>query len=190
MLKTKPISVGIDAHISRLQEFMYNELTSGPWVSINGIENKFKCYGRCYRNNTANGYLPELYNSKGEYLPLTYDDNLTVISFFGVGEDISIQQNAKAPVHLIFWVNLNKLKPSVALEDDRVDEAVRLQVYDILKPRHFGFELTGITTGWDNVFAEYSAMKTVTDKYRDMHPYHAFRFDFSLMYNPSHPFNS
>ena len=63
-----------------------------------------------------------------------------------------------------------------------VTQHARLQL--LVQSGYQGFVFTGIRTGIDNVLEEYPG--SIRDKglrFRDMHPFHCFRFDFNLNYN-------
>lgn len=169
--------VGVDINIKGLQRYLYPQLKT-LW-GIND-DTSFDSYGRAYRNQTEDGYIPEVYVGLKEYKEVLFDDKLKALSFFGVSEDVSYSDAATAQVFLIFMVNLDQIKPGVG----RNDEEVRNGVQRLLTPAPYGFTMTGFATGIDTVFKEYSGWrKTQGIKYRDMHPLHCFRINFSLLYD-------
>lgn len=177
-VKNKP--VGIDINIDRLQRVLYPQLKTA-W-SITG-DTAYDCYARAYRNQTADGYIPEVYKGTDEYKEVLFDDTLSALSFFGVGEQVRYQTGsaATAQVYLIFMVNLSKIKNGAT----RNDEEARTDVIRLVTPAPAGFTLTGIDTGIDTVFKEFSGFRKEQGmKYRDMSPFHCFRINFSLLYDP------
>jgi hypothetical protein len=178
MIQTRLEAKGIDLPIERLQQMLYAKLPA-----IWGIApDEYDCYGRCYRGETDNGYMPMIYAGAGEYEEVFGNDAAAVQSFFGVSEKISIAEQGfnKADVHLVFFVNLQRVSDST----DRDDDAARRAVYNLLKLEQFGFTLKEQVTGIANVFAEYPG-KLNTIQYRDMHPYHYFRYNMELVYQPN-----
>jgi hypothetical protein len=138
-------------------------------------------YGRAYRNQTQDGYTPELFIGGIDYYDTFFDDTLSANSFFGVGDVTTIKDGSStADCFLIFCVNLQKVKPG----NDRNDEAVHVDVQKLCIAEPYGFRATGWVTGIDSVFKEYSGWKKSDGiKFRDEHPYHCFRLNFKLLYN-------
>jgi hypothetical protein len=175
----KPSVTGIDIPIQKYQTFLYNGLRA-KW----NIETMFNMYGRAYRNQTQDGYTPEIYKGNDEYSDSYFDDTLHGSAFWGVGEQtkVSLEGDITAQVFVIFMVNLNFIKPSFS--GQRNDEEVRVDVATLAVERFSGFFLTGIITGIDQVFKEYSGYKAVKGiKFRDMQPWHCFRLNFQVNYN-------
>lgn len=168
---------GIDEHIDKLQSLINSKLITAWSIA----DDTYKCYPRCYRNAEDNGYIAENYEGAGEYKEVYLDDTLKAISFFGIGNNIPAGAESKAEIHLVFFVNIDKVKPG----SDRRDEEVRLDVYKILNRELFGFQVKGIITGLENVLREYPGSRR-DDRLKnvDMHPFHCFRFDLELTYQP------
>ncbi len=176
MLYTKGSPVGIDIPIQNMQEYLHEELNT-LWF-LGG--NDYQAYGRCYRNQKDNGYIAEAYKRRNEYGELYLDDKYPVMSFFGVGENIDFKTSNSAKVHLVFFVNVQRVKNL----QHRGDEEVRKDVQSLVQSRYQGFVLTGIRTGINNVLEEYpGSVRDEGMKFRDMHPFHCFRLDFTLQYN-------
>lgn len=173
----KPNPKGLDIHIGKVQSFIYGRLKS-LW---NVTDASFDCYARAYRNQTADGYIPEVYKGSKEYKEVFFDDKLAAISFFGVAENIRYTMaTATAPVYLIFMVDLSKIKSG----DYRMDEEAHVDVQKLFQPGRSGFNMTGFSTGIDSVFKEYSGWRKEQGmKFRDMHPLHCFRIDFLVSYD-------
>jgi hypothetical protein len=173
--KVKP--VGIDANIQAFQTLVFNQLLSAWGLG----SDEFNMYGRAYRNQTDDGYTPEVYIGNKEYQEVYFDDTLAALAFFGVKENIAYEAGSTtADVFLIVMINLNRVSP----ENERQDEEVRIQAATICSQIRSGFKLTGITTGIDSVFSEYSGWRKKDGiKFRDQHPFHCFRLNFKLLYN-------
>jgi hypothetical protein len=179
MLITKNNPVGIDAVIDKVQRKMFAAL-SETWPA--GI--KYDCYPRCYRNKKDNGYIAEVFLSgtKKDYKEAYWDDKLAALSFFGIDPTIDLGDGNKALIHVVFFVDLKKLKPNVS---ERADEEVRLDVQKILQKQIAATRLLRVTTGLENVLKEYpGSYRDERLKAVDMHPVHCFRFDIEVRYSP------
>lgn len=171
MLFIKDNPIGIDKPIQKLQQHLYGQL-----IKVWGVNEKdYKCYGRAYKNQMANGYRPEVYVGAKEYADTFFDDTISASSFFVAKDKADFGTGmTSTTVSLIFCVNLSKLKPEVM---HRADEEIRQDVMN--RCDMFGFSLSSVTTGISNVFLEFNPASI---KFRDMHPFHCFRLDLSLSY--------
>ena len=184
MIVTKNNPVGIDKKIDLLQKSLFSSLIK-TW---NLTEDKYNCYPRCYRNQTKDGYTAEMFTGGVDYDELYINDQVSVTSFFGVGqvEKILPDNTKQADIHLIFSLNLPEVKPNPA--GQRNDEEVRLDVQKVLDSfgTAHGFQLQSQTTGIDKILSEYpGSRKTIGLKYTDMHPNLWFRFDLQIFYQPT-----
>lgn len=180
MLFQKTTATGIDVSIQRLQSYLHSELLA-KW-DIDTAD--YECYGRCYRNQKEQGYIPEVFkggtNGK-EYHEVLLNDKVKAVSFFGVGANTTIGQDENtAQVHLIFWVNLKELSTAT----HRADEEIRNDVQQLLDKGLYMFIPTAAITGIDGVLTEYTGWRNTDNvNFRDMHPYHCFRFNMNLTYD-------
>lgn len=183
MIALRQNPVGVDKLISSLQKKLYAELP-GLWDIE---ESKYNCFARCYRNQTKTGeYMAEVFDGGTEYREVYFDDNVSVTSFFGISQEarIAADNMMTADIHLIFFVNLGKIKP----DDDRNDQEARIDVQRIVD--HFGmsrgFSITKQVLGLDKILAEYPGTRKEEGlKFKDQHPLHAFRFDMQVFYQPT-----
>ncbi|HRS66198.1 MAG TPA: hypothetical protein P5519_09985 [Spirochaetia bacterium] len=186
MLITKTNPVGIDALIQQLQTKLHTELCTA-WALTdceNDQQNKYYCYGRAYRNATANGFIAEVYTSNGEYKEVYWDDKLYAVSFFGIAAQTDRTIGSKTDVHLVYFVNTKKLKPDVT---HRADEEVRLDVLNIIGKSSFGFVVDSVELWLQNVLQEYpGSIRDERLKYVDMYPVHCFRLNMTINYNPNY----
>lgn len=178
MLITKTKPAGVDVPIQKVQEFLHTRL-----LALWGISSDvYRAYGRCYRNKQDFGYIAENYEGKDEYKEVYWDDNLTVISFFGIGSSVKHDKiKESVDVHLVFFLDLKKVKPSIL---HRADEEVHTDLLKLLGEGREGMTYTGLDTGVDNVLREYPGSRR--DKRliaADMHPAHCFRLNFTLLYS-------
>jgi hypothetical protein len=176
IIKNNP--VGIDERIDVLQKGIFSSLIK-TW---NLSESKYNCYPRCYRNQTKDGYTAEMFTGGNDYEELYINDQVSVTSFFGVGQNSTIQADqVQSDIHLIFSLNLNEVKPGTQRNDEEVRQDV-LRVLDTFGAAH-GFIITSQTTGIDKILAEYpGSRKSIGLKYTDMHPNLWFRFDMITFY--------
>lgn len=183
MLNVITNPVGIDAEIKRFQTDLHNSLMEKWGLDVNvAAENKlYQCYGRCYRNKKDNGYIAEVFDGGKDYKDAYWDDSLRAISFFGISNSIRHELVEKAEVHLVFFVDLKKLKPTLV---NRADEEVRLDVLNAVADSPGSFVYTSMDLWLENVLKEYPGtyrderLKTV-----DMQPRHCFRLNFTLLYD-------
>jgi hypothetical protein len=178
MIYKKECPQGLDIWIKRLQEDLYDYLLD-EW---NLRDKDYNCYGRAYRNRKATGYVPELYLGNGEYKELLLDDKVAVHSFFGIGNNIVIDnyKSQTADVHLVFFVNLEAIKNT----SHRADVEARLDVYNMLKLEFHQFILKSEVTGVEKVLEEYTGRDQTNLIQFDTHPWHCFRFNMRCTYDP------
>ena len=179
MLLTKTNPVGIDIPMQKLQSYMHDRLISKWAVADNTA---YRCYGRAYRNQTADGYIAENYEGAKNYKEVYWDSSLTSISFFGITPKTNFDAGNESPdVHLVFFVNLEKIKPLIT---HRADEEIHKDVINVINEKSYGFMLQSIDTGIENILREYPGSRRDDRlKFVDMHPTHCFRLNFKLNYN-------
>lgn len=182
MIAVKTNPVGIDKPISSLQTKLYTSLRSTWGIT----EAKYNSYGRCYRNEKDNGFIAEVFTGGKDYKEVYFDDTVSVVSFFGIGNETLVAQDGMmtANVHLLFFVNLKEIKPGA----ERNDEEARLDVQHILDTygTAHGWLLTKQMIGIDKVLAEYpGTRRSIGLKYKDQQPLNCFRFDLQIFYQPT-----
>ena len=177
MLYAKTSPIGIDFRIQKLQAFLHSELLTA-W----GLETaKYESYGRCYRNKKDAGYVAEVYTGSDQYKEVYWQDGLSAISFFGVSDKIMSKLGETANVHLVFFVDISKLKPTIT---HRADEEVRADVMS--RVEMFGFSLVSVDLWIENVLKEYAgSYRDERLKAVDMHPIHCFRLNLKINYQVS-----
>lgn len=177
---TKTNPVGIDVEIQKFQTDIYNALIEKWGLTLS--TNLYECYGRCYKNKKDNGYIAEHYTGQNDkYKEVFWDSKLAAISFFGISDKIENKSIQSTDVHLVFFVDLKKLKPSI---HHRADEEVRADVLSIVANGSYGFSFDSIELYLENCLKEYNgSLRDERLKFVDMHPSHCFRLNFSLDYN-------
>lgn len=183
MLITKTSPVGIDAAIQKLQSFLHSELMVKWGLDPDdAAQNKlYECYGRCYRNKTAGGYIAEVFTQEKEYKEVYWNDALKAISFFGISAIETFTIGEKVNVHLIFFCDLKKLKNSIP---HRADEEVRKDVQLLAEMGMYGFKYLSTELWIENVLREYpNSYKSDRLAVVDMQPVHCFRLNFELNYS-------
>jgi hypothetical protein len=182
MLIQKTNPVGIDVPIQSFQSFIHARLLTA-WVGdLPTIADEYKSYGRASRNKTDDGYIAEVLQAGNSYKEVYWDNSLTAISFFGIGQRMNSEiGKLLTDVHLVFFVNLKKIKPAIA---HRADEEVRKDVFNACSPGMYGFQFDGLELSVENVLREYpGSRRDERLKYVDMQPVHCFRLNFSINYN-------
>lgn len=172
MLVTKTSPVGIDYSLQLLQTELHDRLLT-RW---NIDTSTYKAYGRCYRKPTDAGYVAVNFESGTEYARMV-NDELKAISFFGQSPTTKLDQKESTEVHLVFFVNLALLKPSIT---HRADEEVRKDVISLFAPALYGFAYQGFDITIEAVLREYRGSWTKTI---DMHPWHCFRINLKVLYD-------
>ncbi|HEY4112191.1 hypothetical protein [Puia sp.] len=177
MLYTKTAPVGIDIPIQQAQKKLFNNL-SKVWPQ--GIT--YDAHGRCYRNKKGNGMIAEVFVGNDEYKEVYLNDTLAAISFFGIADKIAIQAEAIVNVHLVVFANLDKLKPGIS---HRADEEVRQDVARAMGNAAYGLNYESLEMGIDNILREYPGSRREDGlKAADMSPWHCFRLNYRMIYNP------
>jgi hypothetical protein len=177
MLITVSSATGMDVEFKDLQQFLHSRLLTA-WSIDTSL---YHSYGRCYRNRKEKGYVAEVYIGNKEYKEVYWNDSLAAISFMGLSEKIGYENHYVSDAHLVFFVNLDRLKPTLA---HRADEEVRWDVVNIVSSAPGGFSFKGITLGLENILKEYPG--SITDELQnkvEMHPVHCFRLDLELTYD-------
>jgi hypothetical protein len=185
MLITKTNPVGIDVAIQNLQTHLHKQLVT-KWGLAGEDDPAYECYGRVYRNKKDAGYIAEVYTGGlggVDYKEVYWNDNLTAISWFGTGSKTTFDLKNKTDVHLVFFVNVAKLKPSVA---HRADEEARNEIQQIFGNTLHGFSYESMELWLENVLREYPGSRRDNRLIAvDMQPVHCFRINLTLLYKPS-----
>jgi hypothetical protein len=181
MLIAKTNPVGIDVAIQKLQTYLHSQLVS-KWGLTGDNDPFYQCHGRVYRNKKDAGYIAEVFdiNTK-DYKEVYWDDTLKAISWFGISGKTEFDTQNKVDVHLIFFVDLKKLKPDI---QHRADEEVRNEIQKLFGYSLFGFSFESIELWIDNVLREYPGSRR-DDRLKavDMHPVHCFRINLKSIYS-------
>lgn len=172
--------VGIDYHIDKLQKRLYNGIVA-KWQFADAALN-YDCFPRCYRNKKSQGYVAELYNQAKEYNgDAWWNDSKDIVSFFGLGDKINVSIQNEVPVHLVLFINLEKIKINTSA---RADEEARRDLINIIGQDFFGFKLQSIDLFLENVLKEYPGTRKMNMLERaDYHPLYCVRLNFLLTYD-------
>lgn len=185
MLIQKNSPEGIDWYIQKLQTAIHSQLLTSWGLSAD----QYQSYARCYRNRRNNGYVAEVYDSGKEYKEVYWNDTLSAMSFFGIGQQIQRGIKSEADIHLVFFVDLSKLSlttPLGAAVDGRGDEEARNDVLGLIGRSSNGFTVTSVDLGIENVLREYpGSIRDERLRNIDMHPIHCFRINTKLLFDPN-----
>jgi hypothetical protein len=173
---------GIDVPIQNMQTYLATSLAK--------LEIKY-VFGRAFRNNKNNGFVPEVYMNKGntagkyEYLDVFADTSLTSMVFFDVGqnhEGLKYGLLWRAPVNIIFNVDLTKWYTTLSYRAvEKVHDEV-MQVLRIYKDHAiWNIGTSRIVIGIENVYRNYS-IELLKSEIVDIHPYHLFSIETSVIY--------
>lgn len=181
MLIQKTNPAGVDVSLQKFQAFIHSRLLAA-WEIETENTSVYECYGRASRNKTSDGYIAEVFKQANSYKEVYLNKALHASSFFGLGARVNNENGTcTTDVHLVFFTDLEKLKPSIA---HRADEEVRKDVLNACTDGLYGFTLESVETGVENALREYpGSRRDERLVYADMHPYHCFRLNFSLTYD-------
>ena len=146
----------------------------------------FNGFGRCYRNWSDKGYIPEVYvnGSATEYEQVFFDDTtLAALFFFSCDDSTDFKKGASATTKcsIIFICNLALIKPNYSF---RADEETRQDVEKLCAVNRNEFMMTGIEIGYNKVFSDFSGLVNKDGTvFRDRHPLHVFRINGYFLYN-------
>ncbi len=133
--------------------------------------------------------LPKVYYGAGEYLNVLTNDNFKSSSWFQLtGPEVPVDygplnrvQRFLAPLSLILWYRLDKVKPNITTEDYLHCEMVKRDVFNVIN-KYPALQVTRIyDENAEDIFREYT-----TDVAKNQFltwPKAGLRFDFTLMYN-------
>lgn len=168
--------VGIDVQLQKFQSYIHTRL-----IALWNVTTEYECYARASRNKTEDGYAAEIFTAGKDYKPVYWNDTLSAISFFGIDQRMDNEGGQfTTKVHLVFFVNVKKLKPSIT---HRADEEVKKDVLNACGNGMFQFHLESVETGIENVLREYpGSRRDERLKYVDKQPVHCFRLNFTTTY--------
>ena len=156
--------VGIDTLIDSIQEEFYETVS---WV---GAVNGFQSYHRAYTNQSDIGKNPEVYCGGDDYQEVFMDDKFSASSFFLVDDRRTFNNGlTDSTFHLVFQVILDELYTAVP---HRADEEAHQEAMQILDGMAYGFEVTDLEVGVENVYKSLAFDDKNCD---DLQPYHVFK---------------
>ena len=192
-LITLPNPSGIDWYVQRQQGRIYDYLS----VLWSVDDSNYNSFGRVYRNNTKDGYIPEFYNpEKNCYVAggnennagaMFFEDKLAAMSFYGMAdpESKNSKRDEVAKVSLMFFVDLSKITPGGLIQTDqqgqRLDELAINDVMNFLQCNGCCFTLTNTYRGIDKVLEQYSGQQKKQALLNNMHPQLCFRIDMTIV---------
>ena len=166
--------VGIDKNIQDIQTSVY-ELLGNVWSG--DVEG----YGRVYKNEEGDGYLPEWYNSSNsDYEDVYYNDSKSCVFCFLVSDNDATTDELvfTSNVKCVFMVDLSKIYENNSLRKD--SEAQRDATQALRDSDFNSFSITQVQRGIDNVFSGYITEKVKSNI--DIQPLHCFSVNFNLQY--------
>jgi len=157
------------------------------YLTDNLIEIEY-CFGRYYKTETADGFIPEVYIGDNEYQEIFTSDKVNSHLFFDVDDTENIEYtgntnkyNKVAKIRLIVSANLNKIYSTIT---HRGDENLIVAIENKIKSystKYAKWTYSGLLKKTANVFANYSY--TLSDNLNDMQPYFVCAFEFDVVYS-------
>lgn len=180
MLIIKINPVGIDVAIQNLQTHLHKQLVS-KWGLTGEDDPAYESFGMVYRNKKDAGYVAEVYVGNNEYKEAYWNDGLKAISWFGRSDKTEFDKQNITKIHLVFFVNIEKLKPGIL---HRADEEIRNEIQKLFGYSLFGFSFESVELWLDNVLREYpGSRRDERLQAVDMHPIHCFRINLKCFYD-------
>lgn len=189
-----PYARGLDYHIQRLQTRLYE------WqLQLSGLATTpdlYRSYGRVYRNNDGNGFIPEYFGSdkytdgSGSSVRggMFFDDRIAMLSYFGSIDPIKKENNGDytAKVELMFFVDLSKITPDGIsdAQGQRLDEVFVDSVINFIQFNGCGWTIKDVVKDVDKVLEKYSGKQKNDTLNKDMQPRLCFKVVLETHYNP------
>lgn len=193
-----PILQGIDFYVQGLQNRWYNKAKTLWGVT----DDNYNCFGRAYRNNTPDGYIPQFFNpetqqyvdggNKNTAGGMFYQDTLSVMSFFALVDPMRRDPGTvnryedTAYLQWLFFLDLSKITPG-GIEDaqgQRLDEVCINDVRNYVQSNGNCFTVHDTFRDIDKVLERFSGSAKQRALQDNMYPKYCFRIDLELRYNP------
>jgi hypothetical protein len=170
-----PDARGIDVPIQRLQTYLYEQLYN-RWGETGLTSALFDSFGRIYRNETKDGFVPQYYLSGIDYSgDMFYNDRKAVIMWFGLNDPTRVTNTQETyNISLYCFCTIPQLYPNDTAQ--RVDERVIADVQSLITNK-FGFYVTAVVRDVDNVLNKYSGAKKKAALKDNMQQKLCFRID-------------
>jgi hypothetical protein len=171
VLKTNPVA--LDKQINYFQAYLYAKLGFSEWESLH----------RVYQNPKGNGFIPEAFETNGEYREVFYNDNFSLTSFF-IDDPIRPPNNEgviEATVSMILAANLDDLYPSIT--DHRPDEKL-LNAIQFASESYSGYDTFKLTRIVKTVPLVYSEFLKDQISFDDMGNQFVLRAFYTVQYTP------
>ncbi|CAL2077684.1 conserved protein of unknown function [Tenacibaculum sp. 190524A02b] len=162
MIHLKENPVGIDLLIQKLQKKLNHK------ISYDGMHS----FGRVYLNEIEGKLVPEYYKGNGEYKEVLLNDRINGNIFF-IEDGTTKKKSSQliTPISLIILLDLEKLSN---INDKRIDEEVKTEIYSIIETEKY-FQLDEIIKGND-------VLKGFKTDLKEIHPYCFLRFNGTMRY--------
>jgi len=168
--------LGIDLVIQDFQVYLQNNLPE--------IE---KVFGRCYKTETKDGFIPEVYIGKKEYYEIMSDDTIASHCFFDVEDTENIEYGSNsylytknATVRLIVMAKLDDIYNFSHRSDEDLINAIENKI-DSYSSVYSEWKYSRILKKTANVFSNYSYK--LDDNLNDMQPFFVCAFEFDVSYS-------
>lgn len=168
--KTNP--TGLDALINYMQKTLHDKLSALWNVDITAYP---KCYVNTKTDEGRQFKTIEFYSGASEYENVIYAEGNKF--FFIQTDDITPKdmQNYQTRLSLFFTVNLSDVKPDIV---HRADEEVHNDVLNIIN-KISKVSLNRLVTDIQKVYSGFEYREN-----DDYHPYHCFKIELDVYYNP------
>lgn len=182
LLIRKKCPEGIDVVIDKIQSDLFTQLIKYGWRD-------YRSYHRAYKNKNQKSVVPEVYDQRGEYIEVLFDDTFAVTSFFLAADKRNYDDTKfvfTQDVSMIFQANVKKLFPSIL---HRADEEMIDSIRRSINAKGWEAKFDAVTTGFEKVYAD---LKLDSEKapLDDMGDFAIAKFDFKMIYTNTEKINA
>jgi hypothetical protein len=146
------------------------------------------CFARCYKTETENGFIPEVYIGQNEYQDVFSTDKNSHLFFdLDDNEIVGFVNNSRvlektANISIIVSANLEKIYPNILHRaDENLINTIEQKINSFYSTYTATWNLNQVIRKTKNVFQNYSYK--ISDNLNDMQPYFVCAFKFDLIYS-------
>lgn len=164
-------AIGVNAAIELVKNDVYDTLND-LW------EGSFDAYGRMYKLEREEGWIPAWYQGNKQYKEILIDDRACMM-YFDIDDTDTTEDELvfTTKVNVVFMLNLDIAYPNSVVRSDT--EAQR-DVVEVFRENNFErFAIKGIKRSLKSIFSGVDTQKLVGN---NTQPYHIFSLELDLQY--------
>lgn len=171
MIFAKATTYGLETPVKKLQQYLDTQLAL-KWTGTHNI------YGLIYRNQTKNGFEPEVYVGTGienkEYASPFFNDKITSSIGFYQEQTRELGLNKNSDVNVICTLRIDKAYAGI-----RQEELALIHFENIIND-YFG--VTTVQSVKMGINEAFNGFYVDNVKYRDIHPWFVFSMLINIRY--------